>query len=490
MNKTALYPSYTRADLRAGIVHIGVGNFHRAHMAWYTHRLFEQGRDRDWGIVGAGVRPHDANMRARLLQQDFRTTLIELAPKQTSAEVIASMVDYLPVEPHNAPLVAKLREPAIRLVSLTVTEGGYYTDLASGGVDVAHPDLQHDMAHPDEPITAFGAIVSALAARKQLGIPPFTLLSCDNLQGNGDILRRVVRTLAAARDSAFAAWIDAHACFPNSMVDCIVPVTRAYEIELARTFGIEDEVPVTHEDFRQWVIEDKFVSHADGNNRPQWEAVGATISNNVHTYEAMKLRMLNGGHQIIAGAGELLGLESISKTMQHPGIFAMLRKVQEQEIIPHVHAVPEFSPHAYLKLIEQRFANPMIHDTTRRVAFDGASRHPNFLLPSVWDGLEKGTPVDGLALVSALWCRYCQGTDENGATIKPNDPQWDKLLPLANAAASAPAIWLDQPTIYGDLGKHPGFADRFAHWLRSLGDRGCAATISSFLECNTLDNKH
>jgi len=390
-------PTYDRSGLMPGIVQIGVGNFHRAHHAWYLHRLFQQGLNHDWAIIGAGVRPCDGEMREKMHAQDYLTTLIELGPDGSSAEVIGPMIDYLPVVDGNAPLIAQLADPKIRIVALTVTEGGYYLNPATGGFNRQHADIEHDAAHPGQPRTAFGAMVAALALRRERGVGPFTGLCCDNLQGNGNILRRTVVSLAGLSDPGLADWIDRNCTFPNTVVDCIVPATGPKERALVRKFGIDDAVPVTHENFRQWVIEDDFCV-----GRPDWERVGAIFTDRVHDFERMKIRMLNGGHQVLAGAGEILGIETIADTIAHPRIKAFFRKVVLQEIAPHVKPVPGHTPAQYADRMESRFSNPAIMDTTRRVAFDGSSRHPGFVIPSLRDGLKAGTPVDGLALVSAI----------------------------------------------------------------------------------------
>ena len=468
-------PRYARDHLRAGMVHIGLGNFHRAHQAWYTHRLMQTGQALDWAIIGAGVRPTDAAMRARLLAQDCLTTLIELSPTTRRAEVTGAMIDFVPVQDDNAPLIARMAQPDIRIVSLTVTEGGYYRDPATGGLDLSHPDIVHDAAHPRRPRTAFGAMVAALALRRAAGLGPFTGLSCDNLQGNGSVLRATVVGLARLSDPDLADWIDRKASFPNSMVDCIVPATGAHEIALARELGVADAAPVTHEDFRQWVIEDDFCA-----GRPDWDRAGATFSDRVHAYETMKIRILNGGHQVICGAGELLGLDSIAATMADPGIRGLFRHVAGTEIAPHVAPVPGMTPAAYIDLIARRFSNPAIADTPRRVAFDGQARHVGFLLPTIRDALAQGSPVDGLALVSAIWARYCAGTREDGRPIAPNDPDWDRLHAVALTARTRPEAWLDQHAIYGATGQHPRFRAAFVQWAGALGARGLGAVLDQF----------
>ena len=469
-------PRYDRGKLTAGIVHIGLGNFHRAHQAWYLHRLMQMGEAHDWAIVGAGVRAADTAQRTRLMEQDYLSSLIELDPGGMSVEVSGAMIDFLPVEADNASLIACMAEPNIRIVSLTVTEGGYYTDPATGGFDAKHPDIVHDAAHPDRPRTAFGAIIAALRLRRDTGLGPFTGLSCDNIQGNGATLRQTVVSLARLSDPDMADWIDQTCSFPDSMVDCIVPATGPTELDLVKSFGFIDLAPVTHENFRQWVIEDNFCA-----GRPAWEKTGATLTHDVHSFEAMKLRVLNGGHQIIAATGDLLGHGTISETMADRTICAYHRKILTEEVVPHVAEVPGMTPLAYLDLVEARFSNPKIFDTTRRVAFDGTSRQPGFLLPSVRDGLSAGTPVSGLALVSAIWARYCAGFREDGSTIEPNDPNWSLLNQTAKDAQSDPIQWLAQSQIYGDLASAPAFADAFVAWARCLDRLGVRSALERYL---------
>ncbi|SMC47253.1 mannitol dehydrogenase family protein [Primorskyibacter flagellatus] len=474
--ESVLRPTYDRSALTPGIVHIGLGNFHRGHQAWYLHRLMQQGLAQDWAIIGAGVRAGDEAQRKRLAAQDYMSTLIELDPKGRSAEVVGSMIDFVPVEDGNGPLIARMTDPAIRIVALTVTEGGYYIDPATKGFDASHPDIQHDAANPDTPRTAFGAMIAALKLRRDTGIGPFTGQSCDNLQGNGAILRQTVVSLARLSDPDLAAWIDANCTFPDSMVDCIVPATGPNELALVREFGIDDAAPVTHENFRQWVIDDAFCA-----GRPDWDKAGATFTDDVHAYEAMKIRILNGGHQVISNPGEILSVEFISGCMAHPLIGAFFRKVAREEIVPQVQPVPGMTPTAYVDLISNRFSNPEIVDTVRRVAFDGSSRHTGFILPTLRDALATDSPIEGLALTEALWARMCTGTREDGSTIAPNDPLWDKLNAAALDARDNPQAWLEQRDLYGDLGENARFTDRFARWLRLLHDEGTEAALRAYL---------
>lgn len=474
--KGVLTPSYDRAGLKPGIVHIGLGNFHRAHQAWYLHRLMQQGLAYDWAIIGAGVRPYDEEQRLKLAAQDYLTTLIELSPEGSRAEVVGSMIGYVPVQPGNGRLIDQMAAPEIKIVALTVTEGGYYINPVTKGFDAAHPDIVFDAATPNAPMTGFGAMVVALRKRRDSGVGPFTGMSCDNVQGNGDILRQTVVSLARMSDPELADWIDANCSFPNSMVDCIVPSTGPKELELVKALGIDDAVPVAHERFRQWVIEDNFCA-----GRPDWDEVGATITDNVHDFEAMKIRILNGGHQVIAGVGELLSLATIADCMAHEKIVGLFKKVVHEEIAPLVKSVPDMLAKDYVNLVVERFSNPRIIDTTRRVAFDGSSRHPSFIRPTIQDGLSAGTPIEGLALVSAIWARMCEGTREDGSKIEPNDPFWNDLNRVANEAKVDPTAWLSQRQYYGDLAQQARFSDAFQRWLGMIWDKGVDATLDAFL---------
>lgn len=469
-------PQYDRSALTAGIVHIGVGNFHRAHQAWYTHCLMQQGSAQDWAIIGAGVHPNDAVMREKLRTQDYLTTLVELDPSGVSVEVTGPMIDFLATEPGHPTLIRTMADPSTRIVSLTVTEGGYYLDATTGKLDLTHADIKHDAQNAASPRTAFGAIVAALKLRHLAGVKPFTAMSCDNLQGNGTILRQCVVGLAELSDPELARWIDAECTFPNSMVDCIVPATTPEVIAQTKELGIDDRAPVTHENYRQWVIEDTFVS-----GRPDWEAVGATLTTDVHSYEAMKIRILNGGHQLLANVAEVLSVPTIADCMRDEQIAQFFRKVQQDEILPQVGAVVGMDPASYLTLIERRFANPMIHDTTRRVAFDGSSRHTGFLLPTIRDALNAGHRVDGLALAEAFWARMCAGVREDGTEIQPNDPHWDTLHNAAQDARTDAQEWLAQHSIYGELSSNEAFSQAFKAWLDHIWTHGCRATMAKYL---------
>jgi len=470
-------PRYDRSKVTPGIVHIGLGNFHRAHMAVYLDDLMNQGLAMDWGILAAGVRPADARMREALLAQDCLSTVIELDPKGKTARRVGAMVGFIEVAADNAPLIAAMSQPNIRIVSLTVTEGGYYVDADTGAFDASAPDIVADSRAPDRPATAFGAIVAALRARRAAGIAPFTVMSCDNLPGNGHVTRAAVVGLARLSDPGLADWIAAHVAFPNGMVDRITPATGPRERALAARFGLADDpVPVTCEPFRQWVLEDAFPQ-----GRPALEQVGVTFSDTVHDYEMMKIRMLNGGHAVIAYPGGLLDVEYVHEAMAHPLILGFLDKVEREEIIPYVPAVPDTDLATYYSVLRERFSNPEVADTERRLCLDGSNRQPKFIVPSLRDALAAGGRIEGLALESALWCRYCFGTSESGTPIAPNDPNWDRLTHLAAQARDNPQLWLDQRDIYGDLGQNPRLRDAFARQLDLIWSQGTVAALAAYV---------
>jgi mannitol 2-dehydrogenase len=477
MNGTVALPAYDRARLTPGIVHIGLGNFHRAHMAVYLDDLFAVGLGQDWAILGAGVREGDARMREALLAQDCLSTVIELDPAGHRARRVGSMTGFVEVQPDNAALIATMADPAIRIVSLTVTEGGYFVDAATGRFDPTAPEIVADAARPDHPATAFGAILAALRARRAAGIAPFTVMSCDNLPGNGHVTRDAVTGLARLSDPALADWVAANVAFPNGMVDRITPATGPRERALAASFGLDDPVPVTCEPFRQWVLEDHFPA-----GRPPLEQVGVTFTPHVHAYEAMKIRILNGGHAIIAYPGGLLDIDLVHGAMAHPLIADFLEKVERDEIIPHVPPVPDTDLGDYFATIKGRFANPEIADTIRRLCLDGSNRQPKFILPSLRDNLAAGRMPTGLILECALWCRYCAGISDSGAVIAPNDPAWDRLTVVAQAARAEPARWLAMDDIYGATGRDPAVIAAFTRALDALWEKGTVAVLTDYLQ--------
>lgn len=474
---TAAVPAYERSDLKAGIVHFGVGNFHRAHQAIYLDDLFNTGRDHDWAIVGAGVLPSDETMRAKLAGQDYLTTVVEQDNNKSAARVTGPMIDYLsPGNPDAT--IARLADPAIRIVSLTITEGGYFIDPASGHFNPKHPAIVADAENPAAPKTVFGLIIAGLKKRKEAGIVPFTVMSCDNIPGNGEVTHAAVCGLARLSDPALADWIDANVAFPNGMVDRITPATGPREIGIAASdYGIDDNWPVFCEEFKQWVLEDKFTA-----GRPALEDVGVQFVADVAPYEHMKIRILNGGHAAIAYPAALLDIHFVHEAMEEPIIQAFLDKLEHDEIIPIVPPVPNTNLHDYFKLVEKRLFNPKIGDTIPRLAQDGSNRQPKFILPSTADRLKRGEDVVGLSLVSALWCRYFEGTTDSGKPITFNDASADRLQEAALKAKDNPDAFLALSDIFGEVATSDLFRKRFAHALQTLRNKGTRATLQLYLD--------
>ncbi|TBC74815.1 mannitol dehydrogenase family protein [Rhizobium beringeri] len=474
--RTAAIPGYDRASLKAGIVHFGVGNFHRAHQAIYLDDLFNAGTDHDWAIVGAGVLPSDAAMREKLAAQDFLTTVVEQDSNKTAARVTAPMIDILPVGDATA-IIAKLADPEIRIVSMTITEGGYFID-ASGTFNPTHPAIAADGQNPNAPKTVFGLIVAGLKARKDKGIGPFTVMSCDNIPHNGVVTANAVVGTAALSDPTFADWIRANVAFPNGMVDRITPATSQREVDFLRdNFQIEDSWPVYCEEFKQWVLEDKFTA-----GRPALEKVGVTFVPDVTPYEHMKIRILNGGHAAIAYPAALMDIHFVHDSMEDPLIRAFLAKLEKDEIIPIVPPVPNTSLTDYFALIEHRLLNPKIADTIPRLAQDGSNRQPKFILPSTLDNLRQGRDVVGLALVSALWCRYFAGKTDSGKDIVFNDASAERLHAAALKAKDDPSAFLVFDDIFGEVAKSELFRKRFAHALKTLWEKGTRETLQLYLD--------
>ena len=470
-------PSYDRADLSAGIVHVGLGNFHRAHMALYLHDLFQMGQELDWAIIGAGVRPSDSLIREELAEQDWLTTVFELDPTQDRAVVTGAMIDFLPIEDGNGALIAKITDPAIRIVSLTVTEGGYYIDAATGQFDPDHPDMQHDADNPDQPISVFGAILASLKARRAAGAMPFTVMSCDNLPENGHIAAGTVIGLAKKIDPDLAVWVAENVAFPCAMVDRITPATSDRERAIIRDrFDIEDKRPVTCESFRQWVLEDKFPA-----GRPDFAAVGVTITDDVAPFELMKIRILNGGHGAMAYPAALLDIHFVHDAARDPLIRGFLDKLEMDEILPIIPPVPNTDLSAYYAKVISRLENPGVADTIPRLCQDGSNRQPKFILPSTRDQLARGGSITGLSLVSALWCRYLQGVTESGAVIDIDDPSADLLVGHAQRAKIDPQAFLEMQFVFGDLADDATFSSCFVQHLEALRTQGTAAVLKAYI---------
>jgi mannitol 2-dehydrogenase len=474
---SAAVPAYDRASLKAGILHFGVGNFHRSHQAVYLDDLFGHGEGHDFGLVGAGVRAADEEMRQKLLVQDWYTTVVEQEADHSSARITGSMIDYLKAADGPA-ILEKLADPAIRIVSLTITEGGYYINSATGKFDPEHPDIKKDAANPDEPSTVFGLMLAGLKRRRAAGVAPFTVMSCDNIPHNGVVTKNSVVGLAKMIDAEFSDWVNSVVAFPNGMVDRITPATTDRERKMLEAdFGISDKWPVFCEGFKQWVLEDNFPS-----GRPALEKVGVQFVSDVSPFELMKIRILNGGHAVIAYPAALMDIHFVHEAMQDSLVKGFLDKIENDEIIPCVPPVPDTNIHDYYKLIVRRFSNPKIGDTVTRLCLDGSNRQPKFIIPSIADRLASSKSVAGLALESALWCRYCYGETDSGKQIAPNDPSaWDRLQETSKRAKSNPSAWLAMHDIYGDTAKAAEFQAAFASSLNALWTHGTKETLTRYI---------
>ncbi len=471
-------PSYDRGRLTAGIAHIGVGGFHRSHQAMYLDRLLQQGLATDWAVVGIGLRPEDARMRDVMAAQDGLYTLVLKHPDGTwEASVIGSIIEYLYAPDDLGAVVERLVDPAIRIVSMTVTEGGYGIDQATGEFQADAPAVVRDLAHPDDPATVFGVVVEALRRRRERGVPPFTVQSCDNVQGNGEVARRVFSAYAALRDPELGSWLHDSVAFPNSMVDRITPQTTDADVaEVAERYGIADAWPVVAEPFTQWVIEDHFPL-----GRPAWERVGAQLVEDVTPYESMKLRLLNAAHQAMAYFGHLMGYRWVHDAASDSLVTRLLRRYWDEEAIPTLHPAAGIDPVAYTDTLLERFRNPAIRDTLARLATDASDRIPKFVLPVVRDRIAAGGSVGMSAAIVASWARYAEGVDERRGPIDVIDARRDRLMAAAARQREHPTAFIEDLELFGDLADDQAFRSTYLDALRLLHERGATATLKAIL---------
>jgi mannitol-1-phosphate/altronate dehydrogenase len=470
-------PTYDRTRLAPAIVHIGVGGFHRAHQAVYLDDLVARGITLDWGEHGVGLLPADKAMAEALVPQDCLYTVIARSAGGDSARVIGSMTKYLFAPDDRARVLSLLADPATRIVSLTITEGGYNVDSNTGLFDADNPAIQEDVQHPDHPGGVFGYLCAALDRRRSAGAPPFTVLSCDNLQGNGTIARTAVTSFARLWDDHLAAWIEANVAFPNAMVDRITPQTTAADRAwVAETFGIADAWPVVTEPFTQWVVEDTFC-----NGRPPLEEVGAQVVADVHPYETMKLRLLNASHQAMGYLGYLAGYRTIHDVMADADFRTFIARLMADEVAPLLPPVPGIDLAGYQQTLLERFANPKIGDQVARICTDGSDRMPKFLLPSLAEALQQGRPHRLLILAVAGWLRYLRGVDEAGREIDIADRLASELRVRANEGRDNPRPVLSLRSVFGELERNEAFVSELAAGLRELDAGGAKATVAAYL---------
>lgn len=475
LSPRVLRPGYDVKTLSPGIVHLGLGGFHRAHMARYTHDLMQLQPDaRRWGTVGVGMLASDRRMWEALKPQDFLYTLVERQDNQELVSVIGSLCEIIYAGESSANALDAIDNPAVRIVSLTVTENGYCLNPATKRLDSAHPSIVNDLSNEGTPQSAIGILVEAYRRRRAVGASAFTAMSCDNIQQNGLVLRDAVIAMATLRDPGLAEWIAANASFPNSMVDRITPVTSADNIaDLAVRFAIADRWPVFSEMFRQWVIEDRFVQ-----GRPEWEAVGVQFVADVAPYEYMKLRLLNTSHLAIAGLGQLAGYVYVDETMRDQSFRLYMRELMDRETgatLPHIFGV-DLS--LYKTRLIERFANPQIKDTLQRINTDAPL---NLLLDPIRDRLRQPSKYELLALALAAWMRRMAGEDDEGRPLTIVHPQVDILRAKALEGRADPRPLLSVRSLFGDLVEHAEFVATLEGALRKLYDSGARATLAQVL---------
>ncbi|WP_237569485.1 mannitol dehydrogenase family protein [Mycolicibacterium lacusdiani] len=453
-------PGYDRREVGIGIVHFGVGGFHRAHQAMYVDRLLQTGEANEWGICGVGVLPGDRKMADVMAVQGGLYTLLALrADGGREARVIGSIVDYryAPDDPEG--VIELIAAPTTRIVSLTITEGGY-------SIDDAGPD------------SVFGLVTAALARRQERGLPSPTIVSCDNIEGNGTVARKAFTAYAEREHPSLAGWMAEHTQFPNSMVDRITPATSPEVIETVESeFGVEDQWPVAAEPFTAWVLEDHF---SDG--RPRFEDVGVMLVDDVMPYELMKLRLINAGHQALCYFAYLAGYRLVHDAAGDPLFAEFLRRYMDEEGTPALKPVPGIDLDDYKRTAIERFANPGVRDTIVRLCFGSSDRIPQWLLPVVRENLRNDGPVELSAAVVASWARYAEGVDEQGEPIDVQDQLAESLVPLAKSQVDNPTAFIENTALFGDLAQQPRFVDAYVRALDSLHRNGARATLEQLVK--------
>ena len=453
-------PTYSRDEIGIGIVHFGVGGFHRAHQAMYIDRLLDKGLAQDWGICGVGVMPVDRRMKEVLdAQNGLYTLILENPDGSRDARVIGSIVDYRYAPDDPEAVIELLSAPSTRIISLTITEGGYNIDgpVAADRVNV------------------FGLVAEALARRRERGTASPTIVSCDNIEGNGDIARYAFTTYAERIHPGLAEWIGANTTFPNSMVDRITPVTTpAVTAGVSEQFGIEDQWPVVAEPFTAWALEDDF---ADG--RPPLEEVGVLMVDDVTPYELMKLRLLNASHQGLCYFAYLAGYRLVHDAAADPLFAEFLLAYMDSEATPTLKPVPGIDLANYKRTLLERFANPGVRDTVARLCADSSDRIPKWLLPVIRANLVSGAPIRLSSAIVASWARYAEATDEQGKAIEVVDQLADTLIPIAQSQRKNPLAFIENTAVFGDLATEARFVEAYARALDSLHRNGARATLEA-----------
>lgn len=459
-------PSYDRKLLKMGMVHIGVGGFHRAHQAFYTHNLMERFYASDWGICGIGLRKGDQKIHDVLKKQDGLYTLIVKHPDgKIEPLIIGSISDFLLGADNPAPVIARMADPATRIVSLTITEGGYNFNPSTGEFDFENADIQYELEHPDSPKTVYGFLTASLKKRRDASLPAFTVMSCDNIQHNGDVARKMLLSFAKRQDPVLADWIEKEVDFPNSMVDRITPVTTPSDIDyLEKTYGIKDEWPVTCEPFIQWVVEDNF-----SNGRPDFEKVGVQFVRDVKPYEKMKLRLLNAGHSVLGILGAIHGHQTINACMEDETFVTFLRAFMDKEATPVLDKVEGIDLNEYKNSLQARFANPNIRDSVSRICSESSAKLPKFLIATIEENLAKEGSIELATLVIAAWCYYSdKRSDKNGQPLEIIDAMSAGLHQVAQNTKTDPLAFIKQESLFGNLAKNERFTKVYAAMIQKI----------------------
>ena len=475
-------PSYDRSQVTVGIVHFGVGGFHRAHQAMYIDQLMAQGKALDWGICGVGVMSFDLKMKEAMHAQDCLYTLVEKAPDGSwEPRVIGSIVQYLYAPDDPEAVIEKMADPATRIVSLTVTEGGYNFHPVTGEFDDTNPAVKADLAPGAVPATTFGLITEALVRRRSRGIEPFTVMSCDNIQGNGHMAQEVFTAFARLRDPELGEWVAGNVQFPNSMVDRITPVTTDEDrAQISERFGVEDAWPVVCEPFTQWALEDKFSL-----GRPPFEDVGVQVVPDVVPYELMKLRLLNASHQALCYFGYLAGYRLVHEVAQDQLFANFLLDYMNREATPTLAPVPGVDLDAYKLQLIERFSNAGVRDTVARLCARSSERIPTWLVPVIRENLAAGRDVTLSAAVVASWARYAEGVDEQGESIEIVDELADTVQRLAAQQRDDPLAFVKNRELFGDLAGEPDFTEPYLNALNSLHTKGSRSTLEALATRST-----
>lgn len=457
-------PTYKRQQLKTGIIHIGVGGFHRSHQAYYIHQLLE--KYSDWAICGAGLREADRNMGNILKKQDYLYTLVTQHPDgNIESEVIGSIIDYVLAVDAPQLVIDKMADADTKIVSLTITEGGYNFNPTTGDFNFENPDIQHELAHPNDPKTVYGFITAALRKRRNEGLTPFTILSCDNIQHNGDTTRKMVLAFAKKQDTELAKWIEKEVGFPNSMVDRITPVTSSKIIDMVnREYNYIDEWPVVCEPYIQWVIEDNFV-----NGRPPLEEVGVQFVPDVTPYEKMKIRLLNAGHSVLGIPGALYGYQTINACMEDAIFASFMRQYMDKEATPVLGKIEGIDLTVYKNSLEERFSNPNIKDGISRICSESSAKLPKFLIPTIKENIATGGSVKYGIFILAAWCYYSdKGINSQHLPINIIDERKEELHQSAKLYEQDQLSFLRIPDIFGDLSENERFVKHYLKIIEAI----------------------